>query len=181
MMTRDIEKQILRELAELRAQFGTVWCRHAESSGGGTANLTKFAVVTTVAGESTHDALTGISGGTTGKAVLLKDEGNNLVPTVILDSGDPEYSSGDVTDAEIEFKSLLRVPCPVGSIVELSSNEAIRAGSVFSTTPVWGRIIDLQDEPGWVGGNAQSMGHDAGEGREWQDDTDECPEEEEEP
>jgi hypothetical protein len=110
-----------------------------------TENLTSKAVVTDAAGASTHDQYTGITGGTTGKAVLLTQDGADLKPSVVIDPGDPDYDATAATEAKIEFKSIHRVACAVGVIVELSSDSELAPGSTFDDSPVWGKLSEVTD------------------------------------
>lgn len=114
-----------------------------------TANVTSRAIVTDAAGNSTHGALgfTG-GGGTVGKAVLLDEDG-----AAVDANGDPFVTdlSGATAADKIEFKSEHRVAVPINSIIRLSSNDPIQAGTTWdgvggtTIAKVWGEFIDPAD------------------------------------
>ena len=121
--------------------------RKRRGGGGGEAeNLTKFAVVTDTAGAATHGEFSGITVGSTGKAVLLEADAatGNLLPEVVLNNVAPGYDSQKVTDAKIEFKSLHQVACRVGRIVILHGAK-IEAGSTFANAAVYGQLLEVPD------------------------------------
>lgn len=127
--------------------------RHIEGdSGASTKNLSAFAIVREEAGASTHSG-NGIAGGTVGTCELL----NARTMTAIGSQPDPD-NNNELGDGHIEFKSLHRVPCPVGSIVILHSNKPIEPFSKWNGQDdeadddehgddrhVWGRLIEVTD------------------------------------
>ena len=172
-LTQAVQQVVRQYLTSIQPRPKTAKKRH-NGIASAPLDVTQLAIVMEAAGASTYSTTAGITGGSTGKAVLLKDEDGNLVPTVELDTGSGDYDVDAVADAEIEFKSALRVGCPVGAIVELSSSDELTPGSTFEEVATWGQLIDAADYPNFTLGNDQSLGHDADSYYEWQDDVT-CP------
>lgn len=104
--------------------------------GGGGGSVTAFAVVIVQA-----DA----DGGSVGKAVLLDEDMRPIDgddAPLVIDPGDPDYDSGAVGDADIEFKSADFCDLPVGWRVRLWSKNPLKAGSTWDDDhKVWGNGV----------------------------------------
>ena len=134
------------------AGTGEKWALILLGGGGGSGSaFTQRAIVTEAAGASTHIA-SGIQFGTIGKCRLLGPDGGTLL--------------GD----ECDFKSVHRVQIPVGVIINLSSPDTIRPGTVWETsgtTPVSrivGEFTEVTDYLHELAGNGQMKSLAIGEG-----------------
>jgi len=136
--------------------------RRRGGGGSSTSNATTRALVTNASGATPYGT-TGMTPGTVGKCVLLNEDG-----VAINAAGDPLSNIAAATAADkIEFKSEIPIKIWDGAIVNLSSNDAIEAGTTWdgaggsTVAKVWANPINAQPiiikAPGGIpaDGNAQ--------------------------